>query len=83
MPSATTCKLVSWMDLEKLSPQVLMYKISRAIEENEIAEVEERLIKMGQFAKDLYTMVPQLEVSQATGSLPGGGKGHERAEEHE
>ena len=31
---------------------------------------------MGQFAKDLYTMVPQLEVSQATGSLPGGGKGH-------
>ena len=38
---------------------------------------------MGQFAKDLYTMVPQLEVSQATGSLPGGGKGHERAEEHE
>ena len=23
---------------------------------------------MGQFAKDLYTMVPQLEVSQATGS---------------
>ena len=26
--------------------------------------------KMGQFAKDLYTRVPQLEVFQATGSLP-------------
>lgn len=28
------------------------------------------LKKMGQFAKDLYARVPQLEVSQATGSLP-------------
>ena len=74
---------VGVLDLEKVSPQVLMYEISRAIEENQIAEVEERLKKMGQFAKDLYTMVPQLEVSQATGSLPGGGKGHESAEEHE
>lgn len=74
---------VGVLDLEKVSPQVLRYEISRAIEENQIAEVEERLKKMGQFAKDLYTMVPQLEVSQATGSLPGGGKGHESAEEHE
>lgn len=65
---------VGVLDLEKVSPQVLRY---------EIAEVEERLKKMGQFAKDLYTMVPQLKVSQATGSLPGGGKGHESAEEHE
>lgn len=61
---------VGVLNLEKVSPQVLRYEISRAIEENQIAEVEERLKKMGQFAKDLYTRVPQLEVSQATGSLP-------------
>ena len=58
------------LDLEKAGPQVLMYEISMAIAENQIAEVEERLKKMGQFAKDLYTRVLQLEVSQATGSLP-------------
>ena len=58
------------LDLEKVGPQVLMYETSMAIAENQIAEVEERLKKMGQFAKDLYTRVLQLEVSQATGSLP-------------
>lgn len=31
------------LDLEKVSPQVLRYEISMAIEENQIAEVEEQL----------------------------------------
>lgn len=34
---------VGVLNLEKVSPQVLRYEISRAIEENQIAEVEEQL----------------------------------------
>ena len=34
---------VGVLNFEKVSPQVLRYEISRAIEENQIAEVEERL----------------------------------------
>ena len=74
---------VGVLDLMKVNPQVLLYELSRAIKEDEIKEVEERLKELGQFAKDLYNVVPELEASQATGSLPGGGKAHETAEEHE
>lgn len=74
---------VSVLDLTKVNPQVLMYEISRAIKEDQIQEVEERLKKLSEFAKDLYNVLPQLETSQATGSLPGGGKGHESAEDWE
>ena len=34
---------VGVLDLENVSPQVLRYEISMAMEENQIAEVEERL----------------------------------------
>lgn len=74
---------VGVLDLMKVNPQVLLYEISRAIKEDQIKDVEERLKELGQFAKDLYTVVPELETSQATGSLPGGGKAHETAEEQQ
>ena len=74
---------VGVLDLMKVNPQVLLYELSRAIDEDQIKEVEERLKELGQFAKDLYNIVPELETSQATGSLPGGGKAHEAAEEQE
>ena len=37
------CLQAGVLDLEKVGPQVLMYETSMAIEENQIAEVEEQL----------------------------------------
>lgn len=74
---------VGVLNLEKVNPQVLMYELSRAIKENEISQVEERLKQLGQFAKDLYAMLPSLEKSQAMGSLPGGEKGTEGGDNQE